>query len=222
MSSNVMSSNVQGLSSKVIQCHPIFRDYRTSESAGVCAQECRVLAWCQSFSFRCFWSSSSSWLVISSWSSLFIVISITIVIMVINIMHRVSSVSSDIGNCLLSDTSTSSLRDPEDIVQVTNDHCNVDHHHHHHHHHHISLRINPGTSLASPPPSPAPRPPPAQIHQTAKVRQIYSLPSLHKNLAKIPLLKSFFYNPHLKKCTCKCTKDTKLAISLLVVLLMLM
>ena len=29
-----------------------------------------------------------------------------------------SSVSSDIGNCLLSDTPTSSLRDPEDIVQV--------------------------------------------------------------------------------------------------------
>ena len=31
--------------------------------------------------------------------------------------------SSDIGNCLLSDTPTSSLRDPEDIVQVTVIHC---------------------------------------------------------------------------------------------------
>ena len=31
----------------------IARDYRTSGSAGVCAQECRVLPWCQSFSFRC-------------------------------------------------------------------------------------------------------------------------------------------------------------------------
>ena len=30
----------------------IARDYRTSGSAGVCAQECRVLPWCQSFSFR--------------------------------------------------------------------------------------------------------------------------------------------------------------------------
>ena len=31
---------------------------------------------------------------------------------------RVSSTSSDVGNCLLSDTTTTSLRDPEDIVQV--------------------------------------------------------------------------------------------------------
>ena len=34
--------------------------------------------------------------------------------------------SSDIGNCLLSDTPTSSLRDPEDIVEVTllhHSHC---------------------------------------------------------------------------------------------------
>ena len=36
--------------------------------------------------------------------------------------------SSDIGNCLLSDTPTSSLRDPEDIVEVTlfhQSHCTV-------------------------------------------------------------------------------------------------
>ena len=38
----------------------IFRDYRTSGSAGVCAQECRILPWCQSFSFRCLFFLCSS------------------------------------------------------------------------------------------------------------------------------------------------------------------
>ena len=83
----------------------IFRDYRTSGSAGVCAQ-CRILPWCQSFSFRCislsfssrvhqptFWKTNPTPTPTEPYYS-----------------FRVSSVSSDIGNCLLSDTSTSSLR----------------------------------------------------------------------------------------------------------------
>merc|ERR1719319_1996622 len=61
--------------------HYTYRDYRTSSSEGDCGEECRLLSWCQSFSFRS------------------------------------SSTSSDIGNCLLSDSAASALRDPEDIVQ---------------------------------------------------------------------------------------------------------
>ena len=97
--------------------------------------------------------------------------------------------SSDIGNCLLSDTSTSSLRDPEDIVQVVFNFgpiltllfCNPSH----------SpppptpTRTSLGTCLGSPPPSHAP-PPPAQRHPPAKVRRKVS----SKNQQKSPHWKS--------------------------------